>query len=87
MRILKYPLECTNNQTIDMPPVEKFLTIQIRLGVPTLWALVLDDLPPTPQRLITVETGHPCDHVFAGYYIGTYQTDGGTRAVHVFTAP
>ncbi len=86
-RIFKYPLECTDDQIIDIPPVEKFLTVKTQRGIPTLWALVNDDLPPTPQHFITVGTGHPCDHVTAHSYIGTYQLDGGALVFHVFTGP
>lgn len=74
MRILKYSLEITDRQTIQMPDFAKILTVQIQNGIPQLWALV-DEAHPRVNRIIrTYGTGRSIDRPISKY-IGTYQTD------------
>ena len=83
--IWKYPLQVTDEQTIDMPSGAEALTVQVQNGTPCLWARVDPAAPTTPRKIITHGTGHPVPET-TGRYIGTYQIDGGALVFHVFDA-
>ena len=83
--IFKYPLEVTDEQTLEMPSGARILTVQTQHNVPCLWALVPIAAPMMQRRIITHGTEHPVPPT-TGEYIGTYQLDGGSLIFHVFEA-
>lgn len=86
MTIWKYPLEITDEQTIELPQRSEILSVQMQNGVPTIWALV-DPKAPGPkvkQKIGIFGTGNPIDGVlFKQAFIGTVQQ--GSLVWHVFT--
>jgi len=83
--IWKYPLQVTDEQTIDVPEGSEALSVQVQNGTPCLWVRVDPAALKVPRKIITHGTGH---HVPAttGRYIGTYQIEGGALVFHVFDA-
>jgi len=84
--ILKFELETTDNQIIEMPVNAEILTVQTQNEVPCIWALV-DPTKPKEKRFIEVfGTGHDVhyDMGVGRNYLGTYQLHGGSLVFHVF---
>ena len=81
--IWKYPLDITDEQTIEIPRTHKFLTVQTQDGQICLWALVNEDEPTIEKRIAVYGTGHPIP-VHCGHYLGTAQTAEGLFVWHVF---
>lgn len=73
--VWKYPLDVTATQSINVPVNAKLLTVQVQLGIPTLWALVDPLVESGPRSLRIVGTGHPEVHP-DDRYIGTFQLGG-----------
>jgi hypothetical protein len=84
MRIWKYPLQITDNQTLLLPVGAKILAVQMQGEYPQLWALVDDMADDEEFRKIAIYgTGNPMpDNV--GEYITTFQSHGGMFVWHVF---
>ena len=88
--IWKYPLQTTDEQTIEVPENTQILTVQIQNEKPYLWCLVKTNNPQTPNtiktyKIRTIGTGHPIENNFSGKYIGTYQLMDGSLVFHVFS--
>lgn len=85
MRIWKFPLAVMDEQSVDMPPAARILTVQVQNGVPCIWALVepFDTLQPRNFRV--VGTGFEFDG--RGQWIGTFQLAFGALVFHVFEVP
>jgi hypothetical protein len=85
MRIYKYPITVTDEQTVQMPLDAKILTVQVQHGSPQLWAIVDEEQPNLEPRTIQViGTGNPMPKV--GEYIATFQLMNGGFVGHVFEA-
>ena len=89
MRIWKWSLDITDEQTLTMPIGAKALTAQIqgRSGL-QLWALIDDAICQQKEvRTFAVYgTGNPIPDD-PGEYIATVQTHGGDLVWHVFERP
>lgn len=82
-KIFKYPLKVADVQEVEIPVGAIILCVQIQREEPCLWALVNPDVVKEKRRIVTYGTGHPVDDV-PGYYVGTYQLNGGDLVFHVF---
>jgi len=85
--IYKYPIECVDEQSIDMPTDARILSVQVHRGVPCLWALVDTALPVVSRRIFTFGTEHPLCDAAELRFIDTYQSLGGDLVFHVFENP
>ena len=82
--VWKFPLEATDEQSIDMPDGAEILCVQMQGSMPTLWALV-DPLAPKVARHFRVAgTGHAIKTFDLPKYIGTFQLAAGSLVFHVF---
>ncbi len=83
MTIWKFHLAIDEEQIIEMPIINKPLTLQLQNYAPCLWMLVDPDSPRIKVRIRTVGTGH--SFVLSDMeYVGTYQA--GSFIWHVFIA-
>lgn len=64
-------LEIKGEQTVFVPEGAEFLTVQLRYGIPCLWALIKTDRPMESRKILIRGTGHDAEGV--GRYIGTFQ--------------
>lgn len=83
MKIYKYEIAVTDEQTISLPTAAKILAVQIQHGRPQIWALFDESLGGKDNRtLFVVGTGNPLPP--CGRYIGTFQMMNGSLIWHVF---
>ena len=85
MTIWKFPLKEEEQQVVEIPEINRPLTVQMQAHTPCMWAVVDPDSPRIRIRLRTFGTGNP--DVMAGHeYVGSYQTDIGVASLvfHVF---
>ncbi len=83
MRILKWRLRVTDNQSLMMPAGAKVLDVQMQGDNCCLWALC-DEREPKEQRYFAIYgTGNPMPDT-PGKYIATFQMGGGALVFHVF---
>lgn len=80
MKIFKYPLKLTDEQSIEIPRNHKILSVQIQMGVLCLWAAVEPEGDTVFRTFLIVGTG--CDMPEEGY-IATVQD--GTLVWHIFS--
>lgn len=83
--IWKFPLQITDEQTLEIPKYSEMLAVQVQNGVPCLWARVDPTASKETRKIITHGTGHQVPPA-TGQYIGTYQVAGGDLVFHVFDA-
>jgi hypothetical protein len=83
MRIWKYVLKATDEQTIDMPAGARMLSAQAQHGEMVLWALVNETARLKTHTVQIIGTGNPIP-TNLGEYIDTVQLHGGALAFHVF---
>jgi hypothetical protein len=81
--IWKYKLDLTDVQEVIMPKGAKVLSVQIKDGVPCLWALGETESDKEPRRFAIVGTGNRC-WCSDWEYVGTFQDD--PFVWHVFQA-
>lgn len=87
MRIFKYPLVVTDEQTVRMPGARpKILSAQVQNGTICLWALVDAASPVISDVKISIfGTGNPLpENVGTMVFIDTVQLHGGSLVFHVF---
>lgn len=82
--VWKFPFPTEDTFAITAPAGAEFLTVQVQLGNPTLWALVDPDAPKRTYTFRHAGTGHPIADGETGAYLGTYQLQGGRLVFHVF---
>ena len=83
--ILKYKLNASAIQQIEMPQGAKILCIQVQNGVPCIWALVDTGSFLTKRTFEIFGTGQAIpDDVIKRNYIGTFQLDNGDLVFHCF---
>jgi hypothetical protein len=83
VRILKYPLEVTDIQTIELPFVHEVLTAQMQDGKLYIWVRVDDNiLVSTEKKIAIYGTGHPLPED-CGRYLSTIQYLKG-QVYHIF---
>lgn len=73
MRIWKFTLDITDEQTVGIPLNYRALTVQMQNGVLCMWALVDPDSSTVTRKVFVVGTGNPCDHISACQYLGSVQ--------------
>jgi len=83
MKIFKYVLKLTDIQIVNMPTYAKCLSVEIQNNALMLWALVDENLTPTPRKIAIYGTGNPIEP-HPGDFIATVQTNGGSLVWHVF---
>jgi len=84
MRIYKYTLSITDEQTVELPLGAKILSIQTQGEMPQLWALVNDLQERKQSRRIRIcGTGHQIPDS-PGEYLGTFQMHDGSLVFHAF---
>lgn len=73
--VYKYPLQVLDDQVIRMPLDAQICSIQVQNNIPTLWAVVDDNLAEINFNIITIGTGQyfKPDGLI---YLGTYQLVG-----------
>lgn len=80
--ICKYPLDLTDQQTIELPIIREILDVQFQNGVACIWVkLESDDEVKELVTINTYGTGHLIPRI-EQKYIGTYQD--GNFVFHVF---
>lgn len=84
MKIYKETLEITGEQTIRLPRVERFLSVQFQKEILCVWALVNDSDSKLIYTLRIFGTGHEIPS-FNLDYIGTVQD--GPLVWHIFHQP
>lgn len=81
--LYKYPLEVTDEQTIELPKGAEILCVQVQKEAPCIWAKV----DPTPSIIeqVAIKT-YGTGELFPDgeEYIGTYQLYEGDLVYHVF---
>lgn len=82
--IYKYPIKVDDDQTIRMPQGAELLSVQCQASQPCVWAMVDTDKPMALRGFGLVGTGHPCERLHAGKYVGTFQMRDGTLVFHLF---
>lgn len=82
--IWKFGLRLADQVEIHGPKGAKWLTLQVQLEDPYVWAEVDPDADEVAYIFTTFGTGHAIPPEFLGTYIGTYQTDGGQFIWHVY---
>lgn len=85
-RILKYRIDLTDQQVIEMPYGAKALSVWEQNGELCIWAMV-NDSSPSNYHIRVVGTGHPCDDVATMQYVGTVLTRTQRLVWHVFVEP
>ena len=85
MKVYKYVLEVTEQQTIEIPEGAQILSVQVQKGIPCIWALVDPNMKLTKRIYKTYGTGHPMQNLTeTDKFIGTYQVANGSGVFHVF---
>lgn len=89
-RVVKYELDITDKQTIDMPDGAEVLSIQEHRGKLVMWALACDFEDIYPRTFYVVGTEEPLpdysdDYWCSVVYCATVQGKGGRLVWHVFT--
>jgi hypothetical protein len=80
--IWKFPVEVTDEQSVEMPIGAQALSVQVQGGQVCLWALV-DIKAETEERLVQIfGTGHPVAN--EGTFVETFQMQGGALVFHAF---
>lgn len=84
-RIYKYNIPITDVFTLSLPKGARVLAVQEQHGEPFIWCLVKNDAPREDRHFRLAGTGHPIEVLEADlYYIGTWQSLGGTLVWHLF---
>lgn len=83
MKILKFPLDLCDHQTIEMPINAQILTVQIQHDKLCIWALCDETKDTIPIVISLYGTGNPIKEQ-PGQYIGTVQMYNGTIVFHAF---
>jgi hypothetical protein len=86
MKIWKYLLPITDEQTIDMPEYSTVLSVQAtEHNLVYMWVMVCPENNLVKHRFKIFGTGHELSPD-TGYYLGTVQTHHGALVWHVFDA-
>lgn len=75
MKIFKYSLTITDEQTVEMPTGASVLSAQMQNGSLCLWAVVNESNPVKKYRVKIVGTGNQFDNAafWFGGYVSTVQ--------------
>lgn len=84
LRVLKYPLEVTNKQEIEIPEGFVILHVQSQHDIPCIWALVDPDHPKQKVFVRTFGTEQALDDILGFSYAGSYFIKDGLLVFHVW---
>lgn len=82
--IYKYAIGVEDSQGIWMPWGAEILSVQCQGGRPFVWAMVDTMNTDRERRFVLVGTGHPCNDLERGKYVGTFQQYDGALVFHLF---
>ena len=83
MRIWKYQLDITDEQTVMIPAGSTLLDVQMQGDTCCLWALCDEKAEKEPRRIAIYGTGDPIPDR-PGEYIATFQMNSRALAFHAF---
>ena len=83
MRIWKWTLILTGEQTIEIPLAAEILTVQMQGDNPQLWALCDEHAHKSVRHIAIYGTGQPMPEN-PGKYIATFQLHNGALVFHAF---
>ena len=83
-RILKYPLQLTGSQSVELPAGAEILSVQEQRGMPQLWALVDPDEPGELVEIVCYGTGQEIEAEHPLSFISTEQFNSGQFVFHFF---
>ena len=88
-RIWKYPLEITDDQTINFTCVGRILSVQEQDGVLALWVhlkppRISEDDKRVRLHVKIIGTGNSCSSMAGWEFAGSVQTMGNKLVWHVF---
>jgi len=84
-RILKYPLEIIDNQTIKIPGFVCVMSVIEQRDIVVLYSMVNDTEPTKKLDIRIIGTGNPVDIDIGLYdFIGTVNTNDGRLIWHIF---
>jgi len=83
--IWKNKLQVVDFQTVVIPVGSKILCVQTQGNEPCIWFINpnVDEKKCEARRFAIIGTGHQKESI-DGYYIGTFQLDGGALIFHLF---
>ncbi len=85
MKIFKYTVPVSDDDTVMMPQGADVLSVQTQNGVPVMWAVVDEKAKPlVPHRFYVRGTGHNMGTAIGHRFIGTFQLSGGSLVFHLF---
>ena len=82
--LYKYKVVIDDEQIIKMPEESEILSVQCQFGEPCIWAIVETDNEMVSRKFGLVGTGHPCERLNGGKYIGSFQMHNGSLVFHLF---
>ncbi len=84
--IWKFSIPVTDSFELDMPEVQRFLSVQTQAGSPCLWVVVNTASPRRRRKFQVRGTGHSFDGS-EGDFLGTFQLHDGALVFHLFVTP
>lgn len=83
VRIWKWEIEVTDQQTLMMPAKAKLLDVKMQGDSCCIWALCDEKAENEPRHLAIYGTGNPMPGE-PGEYVATFQMHGGSLVFHAF---
>lgn len=89
MRVYKFPVQITDEFSVELPTGFRFLSVHTQRGAPFMWCLVDDQARRVSHRFRVVGAGHPCDHLigdggFRWSFCGTFLVENDSLVFHLF---
>ena len=69
---------------VPMPHGSKILKLDIQRGVPCIWAIVDTAQAAEEYKFVWRGTGHDCEKLTSGEYVGSVLIEGGSLVFHLF---
>lgn len=83
MKILKFPIDPTQNLSLSLPRGAQILCVQVYFGSPYIWVLCDPTASKETRTFSVYETGHETGNTLkVSCYIGTFQADA--SVFHLF---
>lgn len=83
MKIWKFKLDITDEQTVEMPAGARILSVQMQQGDCCLWALCNENAAYERRHIAIYGTGNPMPDD-PGAYLATFQLHSGATVFHAF---
>lgn len=84
MKIWKYPLQLTDDQTVSMPLGAQILHVAEQHEEVCLWALVNPEVMRADHAIRIIGSGQAISDD-PGKFVGTFMMHGGSLVFHVFS--